>query len=442
MLDLFNMLLTLRVFICLQFNGLSLIIGYTEERLTRDGDRMALRCDINSTAGSSVLWLYTPGEAYKDVQHIYTDGRMLSGWPSRCNVTTDAISSTLVLLSVRPNDAGYYECSDDHDDGIFIRLRVKLTVSKGITSIKTAVYSTTELSKSSIPTNRQTAAWDKNATLITGAPGNLRLVSGDTASFSLANLNAFVTIGGIALVAIFVAIMLTAMLTVAFKKTCKRRNKSVQPTQDETDTDGYAVIQTTAIYAEQRHAPGSYSSSSQEDMNSPQDYEEIPATLSTFRAEYEIATDRNHHGNFNSALDYEEIPTTTTFHAEQGSVHDVYSVNDDGHGYLQRSAYLSAISYDELSPTSLPVIFPGPLNDRDAGGEGEYWPMVRDGYVEISRRPNVLSTVVYDVLQPKKESQGRRKKRIRMFRSNTTRLLIGGVVKKMEGEQDGLKRCK
>lgn len=107
------------------------ISDFAAERISREGDSVSFICGNLSSAENSVVWLYTPGEAYEGVQHIYTDGRMLSRWTSKCNVTTNATASTLVLDSVNPNSAGYYECSEEHFSGYDVRFRVKLVVSEG-----------------------------------------------------------------------------------------------------------------------------------------------------------------------------------------------------------------------------------------------------------------------------------------------------------------------
>ena len=103
----------------------------TEERLAREGDHVLFTCSNLSSAENSVVWLYTPGEAYEGVQHIYTDGRMLSRWTSKCNVTTNTTASTLALHSVQPSSGGYYECSEEHFSGFDVRFRAKLMVSGG-----------------------------------------------------------------------------------------------------------------------------------------------------------------------------------------------------------------------------------------------------------------------------------------------------------------------
>lgn len=59
-----------------------------------------------------------------------------------------------------------------------------------------------------------------------GTPDSLSLVNEEANLISLANLNAFVMIGGIVLVVIFVAVVLTALLTVALKKIFRRRSRS------------------------------------------------------------------------------------------------------------------------------------------------------------------------------------------------------------------------
>src|ERR1043165_6708590 len=56
---------------------------------------------------------------------------MLSRWTSKCNVTTNATASTLVLNAVHSDSAGYYECSEEHFSGYDVRFRVKLMVSGG-----------------------------------------------------------------------------------------------------------------------------------------------------------------------------------------------------------------------------------------------------------------------------------------------------------------------
>ena len=107
------------------------ISDFAEERVTREEDSVSFTCSNLSSAENSVVWLYTPGEAYENVQHIYTDGRMLSRWTSKCNVTTNATASTLVLDSVHSDSAGYYECSEEHFNGYDVRFRVKLVVLGG-----------------------------------------------------------------------------------------------------------------------------------------------------------------------------------------------------------------------------------------------------------------------------------------------------------------------
>src|SRR6218665_962839 len=175
--------------------------------------------------------------------------------------------------------------------------------------------------------------------------------------------------------------------------------------------DGYAEIQTTTTTnnIKQRNVPGN-DINARQDIDSLHDYEEIPSTRSSMHVEH----DRNLQRNDNPSQMYEEIPATTT-HAEHEPVHGVVYLNDTTNNYCQSPNYFSPTKYEEIARTTVLAIVPGPLNDQGAGEEIEYWPMVRDGYVEISKRPNI-SAVVYDVLHTKKERQQKRRTRLPQFR--------------------------
>lgn len=186
--------------------------------------------------------------------------------------------------------------------------------------------------------------------------------------------------------------------------------KKARSTQGETN--GYAEIQTTTTNnAVRRNMPGN-DNNPRQDIDSLHDYEEIPSTRSSIHLEH----DRDLQRNDNPSQMYEEIPVTA-IHAEQGRVHGVVYLNDTTNNYCQSPKYFLPINYEEISNIALHSIIPDPLKDQEPGEEEEYWPMVRDGYVEVSRRPNI-SAVVYEVLHPKQERQHKRRTRLPQFRYN------------------------
>ena len=68
----------------------------------------------------SIIWFHFPLDGGGQRNYVYDDGRIMTSYKDRFDIDIDlsSVSLNLLLLRLKPSDAGRYECRDDALEGV------------------------------------------------------------------------------------------------------------------------------------------------------------------------------------------------------------------------------------------------------------------------------------------------------------------------------------